>query len=144
MKLQLDTESMIDCFFENTHLLGIVAPMEPYKFCWHLNNKLNYDFRTRHDLEIQMRKQNRNYYFSIYEYKVPQGKMSHFLYNNRYDGEFLLPELKHSDFLWLIKYEEADPKKITKIIDTMRSIPILQMVSELSTHLIKNRGNLCF
>ncbi|MCO6496518.1 MAG: IPExxxVDY family protein [Chitinophagaceae bacterium] len=144
MKLQLDTDEMIDAFFENTKILGIVAPMEPYKFCWNLNTKLNYDFRTSHDLEIQMRKNNRNYYFTIYEYKIPAGKMSHFLYNNRYDGEFLLPELKHFDFIWLMKYEEHIPEKIASIIEAIRSIPVLQIVTELSLDKIKSRGNLCF
>lgn len=144
MKLQIDTEAMIESFFENSRLLGIVAPMESYKFCWQLNKRLNYDFRTRHDLEIQMKKKGRNYYFSIYEYRMLSGKIDHFLYTNRHDGEFLLPELKHFDFLWLMKYEELNEEKMIEIIDAVRKIPILRMVTELSTEMIKTRGNLCF
>ena len=31
------------------------------------------------------------------------GTIKHYLYNNEDDGEYLLPEFKHLDFLWLIK-----------------------------------------
>src|SRR5678815_3474024 len=42
-KLILDTQDITDGFFEDTRLLGIMAPMKDYQFCWQLNNMLGVD-----------------------------------------------------------------------------------------------------
>ena len=68
MKLVLDTKDLTDGFFEETKLLGIMAPMKDYQFCWQLNNLLNIDFRVNHELEIQLKKKDRNYFFAVYEF----------------------------------------------------------------------------
>lgn len=72
MKLVLDTKDMTDGFFEETKLLGIMAPMKNYQFCWQVNNLLGIDFRINHELEIQLKKKDRNYFFSVYEYRNQQ------------------------------------------------------------------------
>ena len=61
------------------------------------------DFRINHEMEIQLKKKKRDYFFSVFEYREPTGSLSHYLYNNQFDGEYLLPEFKHLDFLWLMK-----------------------------------------
>ena len=63
MKLILDTKDLTDGFFEETKLLGIMAPMKDYQFCWQLNNLLGIDFRINNELEIQLKKKDRNYFF---------------------------------------------------------------------------------
>ena len=63
MKLKLDVAEMAEEFFEDAHLLGIVAPIKDYQFCWQLNQRLRFRFRINNDIEIQMSKKNRNYYF---------------------------------------------------------------------------------
>ena len=92
MKLRIDNEAMFEDFFENTRLLGIVASMEQYRFCWHLNQILNFDFRINNAIEIHLNKKERNYFFSIYQYGQQAGTINHYLYNNEDDGEYLLPE----------------------------------------------------
>ena len=61
MKLRIDNEVMVDEFFSDTRLLGIVAPIEQYRFCWHLNQTLNFDFRINNNIEIQLNKKARKY-----------------------------------------------------------------------------------
>ena len=56
MKLRIDNEAMLGEFFENTRLLGIVASIEQYRFCWHLNQLLNFDFRINNSIEIHLNK----------------------------------------------------------------------------------------
>ena len=34
MKLVLDQEELTNCFFEDCRLLGIMAPVKDYQFCW--------------------------------------------------------------------------------------------------------------
>ena len=56
MKLILDPKDLTEGFFEETRLLGIMAPMKDYLFCWHVNNFLSVDFRINNEIEIQLRK----------------------------------------------------------------------------------------
>ncbi len=144
MKLKLDLEDLTDDFFEETQLFGLVAPVKDYQFCRHLNHLLGFDFRVNNEIEIQLFKKNRNYYFSIYEYKQPNSSLSHFLYNNQFDGEYLLPEFKHLDYLWLLKGDVVSSEFLQNLMSDVRSITGVQLVVELTGEKIKNKGHLIF
>jgi hypothetical protein len=144
MKLKLNIEDMTDGFFENTRLIGIVAPVKGYQLVWQLNNRLRFDFRSNNDLEIQLTKRQRKYFFGIYEYHEPGNALQHFLYNNQFDGEYLLPEFKHLDFLWLQKGDTVPDDKLTRLMNSVKDIPGVQLVMELSQEKIKNKGHLIF
>lgn len=144
MKLKIDHESMIGDFFEDTRLLGIVAPIAHYQFCWHLNQLLNFDFRINNSIEITLKKKNRHYFFPVYQYGSKTGYIKHYLYNNQDDGEYLLPEFRHLDFLWLMKDNRMDDNQITHFKNTIKAIPVVQMVAELTDEKIKNRQHLIF
>jgi hypothetical protein len=66
------------------------------------------------------------------------------LYNNQYDGEYLLPEFKHLDFLWLLKGDLVNDELIAAMVQSIKIIPGVQMVIELSTDKIRNKGHLIF
>jgi hypothetical protein len=144
MKLKLDLDELANDFFDNTRLLGIVAPLKSYQFCWHLNNKLHFDFRINNDIEIQLQKKRRDYYFSVFEYREPTGSLVHYLYNNQYDGEYLLPEFRHLDFLWLMKGDTVPDAFFHQILESVKSISGVQLVMELTNEKIKNKGHLIF
>lgn len=65
MKLKIDNESIAQEFFENAVLLGIVAPIKDYLFSWHLNQIFGFNFRVNTDIEIQLSKQQRKYFFYL-------------------------------------------------------------------------------
>ena len=44
MKLKIDNEIIAQEFFEDSILLGIVAPVKDYQLCWQLNQILGFDF----------------------------------------------------------------------------------------------------
>lgn len=142
-KLLLDNREMIETFFEDTRLLGIMAPVKDYQFCWQLNQVMSMDFRIN-DLEIQRTNKKRNYFFAVYEYAEPTGSLIHYLYNNQFDGEYLLPEFRHLDFLWLLKGDEVNDASLQQKIKAIRSIGQVQLVVELKTEKIKNKENLIF
>lgn len=144
MKLKLDLDELANDFFDNTRLAGIVAPMKSYQFCWHLNHLLHFDFRINNDIEIQLQKKKRNYYFSVFEYREPVGSLVHYLYNNQYDGEYLLPEFRHLDFLWLMKGDTVADTFFQQILDSVKTISGVQLVMELTNEKIKNKGHLIF
>lgn len=142
-RLLLDNREMIESFFEDTRLLGIMAPVKDYQFCWNLNTSLGMDFRIN-DLEIQRTYKNRNYFFAVYEYTEPATCLTHYVYNNQFDGEYLLPEFRHLDFLWLMKGDEVRDETLAQTIQTIRSIAQVQLVTELKHSSVKNKENLVF
>lgn len=144
MKLKIDNETLAEEFFESTHLLGIVAPVKDYLFTWHINEKMGFKFRINNGLEIQLRKKERNYFFSIYEYEVPGCCLVHYLYHNQYDGEYLLPEFKHLDFLWLVKGDEINRQELSDLQQSIKLLPVVQLVNEMTHEKIKNKQHLIF
>ena len=144
MRLRLNIDDMTDDFFEDSRLLGIVAPVKDYQLVLQLNNRLRFAFRNNSDLEIQLTKRQRKYFFNIYEYREPGNALQHFLYNNQFDGEYLLPEFKHLDFLWLQKGDTVPDEKLMHLMNSVRSVPGVQLVMELSQDKIKNKAHLIF
>jgi hypothetical protein len=144
MKLKMDNNQMLEEFFDGTRLLGIVAPVKGYQFCWQINQSLRVDFRINHDFEIQLEKKKRKYFFSVYAYNEPNSSLSHFLYHNQFDGEYLLPEFKHLDYLWLLKGDIMKEDEIVSLQQSIKTIPGVQLVTELTNDKIKNKGHLVF
>ena len=144
MKLKIDNETLAQEFFEDSILLGIVAPVKDYQLCWHLNQVLGFDFRINNDFEIQLTKKDRKYFFSIYEYAVPSTSIIHYLYNNQFDGEYLLPEFKHLDFLWLIKGEYVSQEELKSLMQSIKFLPGVQLVNEMTNEKIRNKQHLIF
>ena len=139
MKLKIDNESIAQEFFEDAVLLGIAAPIKDYLFSWHLNQIFGFNFRVNNEMEIVLSKQQRKYFFSIYEYAVPSTSITHYLYNNQFDGEYLLPEFKHLDFVWLIKGETISAEELKTLMQSIKSIPGVQLVNEMTNEKIKHK-----
>jgi hypothetical protein len=144
MKLILDSKGLTDCFFEETKLLGIMAPIKDYQFCWQINNLIGVDFRINNDIEIQLTRKQRNYFFAVYEYAETSTSLVHYLYNNQFDGEYLLPEFKHLDFLWLLKGDEVTDESCQQLIASIKEIKGVQLVIELTYEKIRNKEHLVF
>jgi len=143
-KLRLNMDEINEDFFEDTRLLGIMAPLKSYQLCLQLNGLLGYQFRLNTDIDIHVRKKERNYYFSVYQSLETNSFLEHYLYHNQFDGEYLLPEFRHIDFLWLMKGDFVDDEKCQFIRQTVNSIAGVQLVVELTNEQIKNKGNMIF
>jgi hypothetical protein len=144
MKLRLNIEELNEDFFGDTRLLGITAPLKNYQFCLQLNNLLGYDFRVNPSIEVHLKKKSRSYYFTVYESKEPNSFLTHYLYHNQFDGEYLLPEFRHMDFLWLMKGDWVDDEKCSWIRQSVKNLNGVQLVAELTNEQIKNKGNMVF
>lgn len=144
MKLTLDNKEMTDGFFADARLLGIMAPIKDYMFCWQVNQLMGVDFRMNPDVEIQLNKKGRKYFFSVYEYAQPSSCLMHYLYNNQHDGEYLLPEFKHLDFLWLLKEDCVTDEFVDNLVYSLKCINGVQLVVELTNEKIKHKEHLVF
>jgi hypothetical protein len=75
---------------------------------------------------------------------VPSTCLVHYLYNNQFDGEYLLPEFKHLDFLWLIKGETVSAEELKSLMQSIKSLPGVQLVNEMTNEKIKHKQHLIF
>ncbi len=142
MKLRLNVNELNNDFFEDTRLLGITAPIKNYQFCLQVNHMVGFNFKLNPEIEIQLKKKNRTYYFSVYQSVEPNSFLVHYIYHNQFDGEYLLPEFKHMDFLWLMKGDLVADDKCNWIKQAVKNIAGVQLVAELTNEKIKNKGNM--
>lgn len=141
-KLTVDNNQLAIEFFEDARLLGIQSPLEPHKFVWMINRIFGYHFTYQHEGEIRLRSLKRNYEFPVYFYKEELLEVAHLLYVNEDDGKHLLPELKHIDYLWLLKGAFPDEEFIQALLRELRKLDQVQLVMELTNEKIKNKEHL--
>ena len=144
MKFSIDNSALAEDFFSDTKVLGIVAPVKDYRFCWLLNQALGCDFRLNSDVEIQLAKKNRQYFFFFFFYGETGTSLVHYIYNNQFEGEYLLPEFRHLDFLWLLKGDDVQDSYIHYLQQSIKIIPGVQLITELEKEKIKNKMHLVF
>ena len=144
MKLKLDLDELAEEFFRESRLVVIVATIKDYQLCWRLNQLLTIDFRNNNDIEIQLKRKKRDYYFAVFQYCEPNNALVHYLYNNQFDGEYLLPEFRHLDFLYLLKGDILADGYVSQLMDTIRKINGVQLVMELAHDKIRNKGHMIF
>jgi hypothetical protein len=144
MKLKLDLDELAEEFFRESRLIGIVAPIKDYQLCWQLNQLLSIALRNNNDIEIQLKRKKRDYYFAVFQYNEPNNSLVHYLYNNQFDGEYLLPEFRHLDFLYLFKGDVVTDDFLKNMMETIRKINGVQLVMELAHDKIRNKGHMIF
>ena len=105
---------------------------------------LGYNFRLNPEIEIHLHKKGRNYYFQVYCHQVRNSYLSHYIYHNHNDGEYLLPEFRHIDFLWLMKGDLVNDTQCNELIQSIKKINGVQLVAELTNEKIRNKGNMVF
>ncbi len=141
-KLSINNTQIANEFFEDARLIGIQCPLEPHRFVWMVNRQFGYQFAYQSEGEIRMRTQKREYEFAIYQCAEPNMELQHLLYVNSDDGKHLLPELKHIDFLWLLKGDMPDYGFITSLMAEIRKLEQVQVVMELTNEKILNKEHL--
>ena len=141
MRHNLDSEKIVESFFEQTGCIGIVTPVRGYHLCWMLNSLLDMDFRAIPDEDIRLRRFDRDIHFNGYAY-VSQDNKEHFIYENKTLGGFLISEWKHVDFILLVKMDDFDFIYIHELLNVIRSIDSITMAMELTDAQLKNPENL--
>lgn len=141
-KLVIDNSQLAEEFFADVRLFGIQCPHEPHWLIWIINNQFLYDFRYQAGSEIEVKKKGRPFRYPIYQCMEPNLEVIHLIYANQYDGEYLLPELRHYDFIWLIKGELPNNEIPHLIFTELKAIPQVQLVTELTPEKIINKTQL--
>lgn len=143
-KHKLNIEGIEEDFFSGTYLTGIMSAAKNYRFIWQVNAGTGFDFRLHTDAEVQLKRKNRNYFFSVYQFCQTECELEHLIYSNQFQGEYLLPEFKHFDFLWLMRGNIITEEDIMNVQTKLRLIEGVQLIAELTPEKLKNKGNLIF
>jgi hypothetical protein len=94
-------------------------------------------------MEVQLEKRRIFYYFNIYAYDDFDMNSSHLLYENESKGEYLVPEFKHLDYLWLVRSDDDNSLMITNnLLDRLRKLDIIQLATNMQLSNIKSKENL--
>lgn len=141
-KFRLGTDKAVDSFFQDAQLMGIVSRQKEYQLCWEINRLLGFNFKMNNELEVMLIKKEKKCYFTVYEYNEPTRFTTHYLYNNHYKAEFLLPGLKHIDYIWLTKGSYYNNEELKWLIEIIKQINGVQLITQLKAHELKNRENL--
>jgi hypothetical protein len=124
-------------------LLGISSFAKGYKLAWELNQKLGIKLVKQPDLIVGF-KNNEEKSFSFYSFETALNRLK--LFKNKPQEQetgkyFLIPEFPHFDFIILAAMEEPH---IQNLQDSIKSIPSVQLVSDIPLEGLKSKSNFIF
>lgn len=141
-KLTIDNDQIAEEYFSDVQLLGIQCSMEPHSLVWLVNKRFLYNFRYQNGAEIIVSKKTRSFSYPVFQCRETSLQLTHYIYANQHDGEYLLPELRHFDYIWLLKGELSGIELSSLILEELKKIPEIQVVTFLSSEKIKHKTQL--
>ncbi len=141
IKLSIDNDQIAEEYFSDAQLFGIQCSLEPSSFIWLINKKFLYQFRYQNDAEIVVNKRQRRFSYPVFQCQETAIQLTHIIYTNKHDGEYLLPELRHFDYIWLMK-GELNQALAEQIMAVLKSIPEIQIAALLAADKIRNKTQL--
>jgi hypothetical protein len=124
-------------------LWGITTSARGYKLAWDINRLLDVRLVRQPDLVVGFRN-SEDKSFAYYAYETTLNRLK--LFKNRpTDGDpgkyFLIPEFPHFDFIILAAMEEHYAENL---VDTLRSIPAVELVASIPMEGLKSKSNFVF
>jgi len=141
-KFRLATYKAVDDFFNDARMIGIISRQKEYQLCWEVNRTLGFKFKMNNKLEVMLLKKDKKCFFTVYEFEERMRFTTHYLYNNHYKAEYLIPELKHMDYIWLIKGDYYSDDEVGWLMDAIRKINNMQLITLINPAELKSRENL--
>ncbi|MBX2965954.1 MAG: IPExxxVDY family protein [Cyclobacteriaceae bacterium] len=125
-------------------LAGVISALKGYKLAWEINRKLGVKLVRQPDLPVGFKKGEERY-FSFYAYETPLNRLKLFK-NKPIDYEtgkyFLVPEFPRFDFILLTASE--DNNFTSMILQTIKEIPSVELVTPIAAGSLKSRSNFIF
>ncbi len=122
-------------------LLAISCHVKNYKFCWEVNQHLQFNLLRQKDYTLK--EKNVEVSFPIYEYEDEENGLTYQLIENYGGDSYLLKDYKKTDFLLLIK-GNYNQNTINAIKNKLSELKNVLMVIELNPNEIKSKENLIF
>lgn len=127
-------------FEEDFVLFGVVSSERPHRLAWLLNSGMHCGFERKDDILFYSKEQLESY-FPRYDYSDDINRLQYHLLGNKDEGQCLLPELKHVDYILMIKgaIEYFKPEKFIATVKTLESV---QLITPLNSSILKSKHNL--
>lgn len=124
-------------------LVGVATPLREYKFCYHLNKLLGYDFIKQRDLVFESNDRTRDISFSVFRGESGDETNSFRVFSNKALGEFLLPEMSGYDYLIQVtgKFTDVESEQLIKGI---KQIPETVLCAVIPPKKIRNHARLIY
>lgn len=105
-------------------LIGITTHEKDYRLCWLINKHLNLNFERIEDIEICHRKTETTTSYSVYECPIEAELLSFYIISNSKMKEHLLSEVKHANYLFMIKgeYDESEKESLILKLKSVKNI----------------------
>ncbi|MBA3646933.1 MAG: IPExxxVDY family protein [Chitinophagales bacterium] len=133
-------------FFEETFtglLIALACQLKDYQLCWHLNKAFDFRLLKKDDLEIVHKRKSKTSFFSYYRYENEIDKWIIHVISNKHAGDFFTSEIKHADYLFFIT-GEVDSEQAKDFILKLKTIPSIQLISEIDLNKLKSKANFIF
>lgn len=136
MKLKLDYDYSFDF-----KLLAIVSSLRNYRLCHFINKTLHTLLSKAEYLEIHSSKKRQHLLFDLYLYKDEVSQLEYKLLSNKYNGDYLIPEMKEVDFFFIIEGDLAE-KSVSDALTSLKLLNVIQAIFEVDPNQLKSKQNL--
>lgn len=133
--LLLNFTAVENDFFEDLKMFCLLCPHEPYHLVWHINSTLPFNFKRTPNQDILIM----NNYYVVYEYEDPLNQIQHYLIASRSKTNYILPELKNIDFIWMIKGAHKIEEYVKELPSMTKNIPIVSDCRLIDHKKLSNR-----
>lgn len=130
-------------FDYNFSLIGISSYLRDYRISWTLNKVLGIELKKEKDYEIALKNLEELQIFSHYSYMCELTQRNYHLFSNKCPLGFLLPEIKHIDYLLMLKgnFNKQDIEELCKLVRQEKHI---NFVYKVNVKTLKSKKNLIF
>jgi hypothetical protein len=130
--------------FETDYVLvGVATSLREYKFCYHLNKLLGYDFIKQSDLVFESGDRSRDISFSVFRGESEENTNTFRVFSNKALGELLLPEMSGYDYIIQIsgKFTDEESEQLTAGI---KQFPETVLCAVIPPKKIRNHARLIY
>lgn len=124
-------------------LVAISSHAKAYRLCWSLNQVMHLQLvNTNKPLLLEASRKKTAASFEVYNYHDEESRINFYLIPNKSADGYLLPELKHVDYLMMLK--ENLFINIDSIIDKIKLSDQVLTAFEIKPEEVKSKENLLF
>ena len=127
----------------NGVLFGISCTLKDFQLCWQLNRELKIDLIKQDDIKIINRKKNKTSFFNLFCFEDEINKRKIYVVSNKNNGEYLVPEIKQSDYFLIVNGEVNGTQK-NQFHILLKQLNAIQLIVSLDVSKIKSTQNLIF
>lgn len=141
-KLTINNSLLAQEYFEDASLIGIQCPLEPHRMVWQINNRCQYNFEYQPASDINLTKKGSSFSYPVFMCQELRFAMQHIIYTNQQRGEYLLPELRHFDFIWMLKTDRPIFNLVSLLVEELKTIEKVQVAIQVDAEKIIRKKHL--